>query len=278
MDVSSPYFSYGDCARYPWNASSSDSEFYSQSSPDAPSPACSADLSLPPSPQAWGPGPGARSTPQGAPRPSVSPSSGEEGAPAGRGKRRGRRAKNPSKQRQSASEKEKLRMRDLTKALHHLRTFLPPSVAPAGQTLTKIETLRLAIRYIAHLSDQLGLGEQAPSRRGDPSACGGRTEDPAGFCQRGSAPGFWGHPEQGQGRGQGAGGYQRTPMPACPAQNPGAQRSRFAAALEVSLQDELLNSSLDSLLQSPSCTETAPSYQMYSRDLSSQIIPQEFWV
>uniref|UniRef100_A0A3Q2XKY8 Mesoderm posterior ba n=1 Tax=Hippocampus comes TaxID=109280 RepID=A0A3Q2XKY8_HIPCM len=61
-----------------------------------------------------------------------------------------------SKQRESASEKEKLRMRDLTKALHHLRSYLPPSVAPTGQTLTKIETLRLAIRYISFLSAQLG--------------------------------------------------------------------------------------------------------------------------
>lgn len=67
------------------------------------------------------------------------------------------RCKNPSKQRRNASEKEKLRMRDLTKALHNLRTFLPPFVAPAGQTLTKIETLRLAIRYISYLSSQLDL-------------------------------------------------------------------------------------------------------------------------
>uniref|UniRef100_A0A3B5K1I0 Mesoderm posterior aa n=1 Tax=Takifugu rubripes TaxID=31033 RepID=A0A3B5K1I0_TAKRU len=67
----------------------------------------------------------------------------------------------PGKKRQTASEREKLRMRDLTKALHHLRTYLPPSVAPAGQTLTKIETLRLTIRYIAYLSSQLGLTEEA---------------------------------------------------------------------------------------------------------------------
>ncbi|KAG9266983.1 mesoderm posterior protein 1-like [Astyanax mexicanus] len=65
------------------------------------------------------------------------------------------RSKCPGVKRQSASEREKLRMRDLTKALHHLRGFLPPSVAPAGQTLTKIETLRLTIRYISHLSAQL---------------------------------------------------------------------------------------------------------------------------
>uniref|UniRef100_A0A4W4GDP2 Mesoderm posterior aa n=1 Tax=Electrophorus electricus TaxID=8005 RepID=A0A4W4GDP2_ELEEL len=67
----------------------------------------------------------------------------------------------PGVKRQSASEREKLRMRDLTKALHHLRTYLPPSVAPVGQTLTKIETLRLTIRYISHLSAQLE--QQLPS-------------------------------------------------------------------------------------------------------------------
>ncbi|XP_062062656.1 mesoderm posterior protein 2 [Lepus europaeus] len=71
-------------------------------------------------------------------------------------------------QRQSASEREKLRMRTLARALHELRRFLPPSVAPAGQSLTKIETLRLAIRYIGHLSAVLGLSEDSlrrPRRR-----------------------------------------------------------------------------------------------------------------
>ncbi|KAF4085669.1 hypothetical protein AMELA_G00097500 [Ameiurus melas] len=82
-----------------------------------------------------------------------SPESSSEGRP----KPKRTRCKNPSKQRRNASEKEKLRMRDLTKALHYLRTFLPPFVAPAGQTLTKIETLRLAIRYISYLSSQLDL-------------------------------------------------------------------------------------------------------------------------
>nr|XP_027776635.1 mesoderm posterior protein 2 [Marmota flaviventris] len=62
-------------------------------------------------------------------------------------------------QRRSASEREKLRMRTLARALHELRRFLPPSLAPAGQSLTKIETLRLAIRYIGHLSAMLGLNE-----------------------------------------------------------------------------------------------------------------------
>lgn len=75
------------------------------------------------------------------------------------------RSKYPGKKRQTASEREKLRMRDLTKALHHLRTHLPPSVAPPGQTLTKIETLRLTIRYVAHLWAQLGLTEEVLEQR-----------------------------------------------------------------------------------------------------------------
>lgn len=71
------------------------------------------------------------------------------------------RSRYPGKKRQTASEREKLRMRDLTKAMHHLRSYLPPSVVPAGQTLTKIETLRLTIRYISYLSAQLGISEEA---------------------------------------------------------------------------------------------------------------------
>ncbi|XP_075570232.1 uncharacterized protein LOC142593919 [Pelecanus crispus] len=67
--------------------------------------------------------------------------------------------------RQSASEREKLRMRRLAQALLRLRHYLPPTLAPAGQSLTKIETLRLAIRYIAHLSALLGLSEEALARR-----------------------------------------------------------------------------------------------------------------
>ncbi|XP_026100629.1 mesoderm posterior protein 1-like [Carassius auratus] len=80
-------------------------------------------------------------------------------------KRTGRpRSKFPGVKRQTASEREKLRMRDLTKALHHLRTYLPPSVAPVGKTLTKIETLRLTIQYISCLSAQLELSEDEEHR------------------------------------------------------------------------------------------------------------------
>ncbi|XP_051506577.1 mesoderm posterior aa [Myxocyprinus asiaticus] len=84
-------------------------------------------------------------------------------------KRTGRpRSKFPGVKRETASEREKLRMRDLTKALHHLRTYLPPSVAPAGKTLTKIETLRLTIQYISCLSAQLELS-QDEANHGIPS-------------------------------------------------------------------------------------------------------------
>lgn len=88
------------------------------------------------------------------------------------------RSRYPGKKRQTASEREKLRMRDLTKALHHLRTFLPPSVAPATQTLTKIETLRLTIRYVAYLSAQLGLSQEVLEQRRS-SGAPGRPQGPS---------------------------------------------------------------------------------------------------
>ncbi|XP_074140959.1 mesoderm posterior protein 2-like [Sminthopsis crassicaudata] len=89
-----------------------------------------------------------------------------------------------SGQRQSASEREKLRMRNLSRALHELRRYLPPSVAPVGQSLTKIETLRLAIRYIGHLSALLGLSEESLRRRrreGTMQSCP-LCPDRLGFC------------------------------------------------------------------------------------------------
>ncbi|KAI4903574.1 hypothetical protein NFI96_032914 [Prochilodus magdalenae] len=94
----------------------------------------------------------------------------EEHKKAKPARRTGRpRSKCPGIKRQGASEREKLRMRDLTKALHHLRSYLPPSVAPAGQTLTKIETLRLTIRYISHLSAQLELSQDGVAQMEAPS-------------------------------------------------------------------------------------------------------------
>ncbi|XP_035252346.1 mesoderm posterior protein 1-like [Anguilla anguilla] len=115
------------------------------------SPACSVDSGyLSPPPLQWG---AADRSPLPGPVPMATVPAAAHPSPARPGRRS--RSKHPGRKRQSASEREKLRMRDLAKALHHLRTFLPPSVAPAGQTLTKIDTLRLASRYIAHLSAQL---------------------------------------------------------------------------------------------------------------------------
>ncbi|NXK40802.1 MESP1 protein, partial [Piprites chloris] len=95
--------------------------------------------------------------------PAASPDSCGLASPAAaRGHCRGHAAPRP---RGSASEREKLRMRRLAQALLRLRHYLPPALAPAGQTLTKIETLRLATRYIAHLSALLGLGRGAPAPR-----------------------------------------------------------------------------------------------------------------
>ncbi|XP_055969892.1 mesoderm posterior protein 1 [Sorex fumeus] len=99
----------------------------------------------PPSPSAPGPLPGAARR---------APTAPGRARPAPRGG-----------QRRSASEREKLRMRTLARALLRLRRFLPPSVAPAGRSLTKIETLRLAIRYIGHLSALLGLGDARLQQR-----------------------------------------------------------------------------------------------------------------
>lgn len=124
--------------------------------PPPPSDGCSPASS----PNSWG------SAPAGSPVPSPR-RPGSRADPLGpTPRRRGvRSSRLGSGQRQSASEREKLRMRTLARALHELRRFLPPSVAPAGQSLTKIETLRLAIRYIGHLSAVLGLSEESLRRR-----------------------------------------------------------------------------------------------------------------
>ncbi|KTF80416.1 hypothetical protein cypCar_00027215 [Cyprinus carpio] len=92
------------------------------------------------------------------------------------GKRRSR-SKYPGTKRQTASEREKLRMRDLTKALHHLQTYLPPSVAPPGQTLTKIETLRLTISYISYLSALLEQSEETSNHETTPRCNSQDTSD-----------------------------------------------------------------------------------------------------
>lgn len=183
MDTSSvPFLDY--TLQYQW---CSDSELSCISSPETLSPVHSMDSSLSPSylqPPQSTPKAAKAGYPQSL---EFSPSSMSSG-----GRKMGRATRFRSKQRESASEKEKLRMRDLTKALHHLRSYLPPSVAPVGQTLTKIETLRLTIRYISYLSAQLGLSEEALFQRreqGDASASGPSSPDIIGYFQRASAGG-----------------------------------------------------------------------------------------
>ncbi|KAM6202043.1 mesoderm posterior protein 1 [Rhynchocyon petersi] len=131
-------------------------------SPALPPPRPDGDCGCSPDspPDVWRSAPASSPLPSPA-RPRARPA--PRAPPAGR--RGARCSRLGSGQRQSASEREKLRMRTLARALNELRRFLPPSVAPAGQSLTKIETLRLAIRYIGHLSAVLGLSEESLQRR-----------------------------------------------------------------------------------------------------------------
>lgn len=174
MDISPvPLLNYG--LQYQWCY---DSDLSSISSSETLSPVTSMDSSLSPSYQ---------QLPQSTPKATKTGySQSLKSSLSGRGRKRGRAPRMRSKQRESASEKEKLRMRDLTKAMHHLRSYLPPSVAPAGQTLTKIETLRLTIRYISYLSAQLGLSEDVLFQRreqGDTSASGTSSPDILSYFQ-----------------------------------------------------------------------------------------------
>uniref|UniRef100_A0A2K5QGD7 Mesoderm posterior bHLH transcription factor 1 n=1 Tax=Cebus imitator TaxID=2715852 RepID=A0A2K5QGD7_CEBIM len=180
--------------------------------PARPPPSSERDCSAPSSPDSWG-----------SPVPSLARPGARPDPGAGTvGKRRARSSRQGSGQRQSASEREKLRMRTLARALHELRRFLPRSLAPAGQSLTKIETLRLAIRYIGHLSAVLGLSEESLQRRrrqhgdaGSPRGCP--------LCLDGGPPGPRPGPGPGPGQGRGLGlgfavcaGASWGSPPACP--------------------------------------------------------------
>ncbi len=243
MDVSSPFFSY--FTQNSWSCPSSDSEIYNISSPEAVSPTSYMDFS--PSAQLQN----SSSPPLGGAKVPTSGSLHQDGSRSRVGTRR-TRCKNPSKQRQSASEKEKLRMRDLTKALHHLRTYLPPTVAPVGQTLTKIETLRHTIRYISYLSAQLGLSEESLCQMG----ASRYQESPEN--QGYSTAEYWGlstsHQELSQSTVRPSEHVLRKTE---------VDSHQVCMNMEIPAYDDSFNSSSESLLDCPLYADTATTYQVW---------------
>ncbi|XP_073692807.1 mesoderm posterior ba [Garra rufa] len=236
-----------------WSCSSSESEFYSVSSPDTVSPDPSMDQGFSPSHQAQ-------------------PACSKSVKPAGAVKRKRRlRLKNPSEQRQNASEKEKLRMRDLTKALHHLRTYLPPSVAPVGQTLTKIETLRLTIRYISFLSAQLGLSEEELNHRKNSMNSGACSHSPeiVGYFQCRSMAGDWVEHGQYDGRYEGCSGHTQQ----CDEIN----MDQFGGSSQQHSTEQNFSANIDGFLQSQQCAQTTQAYQVYGRNFGYHLVPQAYW-
>lgn len=68
-----------------------------------------------------------------------------------------------SKQRQTANARERSRMRSISAAMLELRYHLPSSFAPKEKKLSKIQTLRFAIRYIGDLFEVLQKGQESDS-------------------------------------------------------------------------------------------------------------------
>lgn len=169
-----------------------------------------------------------------------------------RGRRAGTAARIRSKQRESASEKEKLRMRDLTKALHHLRSYLPPSVVPAGQSLTKIETLRLTIRYISHLSAQLGLNEEVLFQQREQrhtSAADSSSPDILSYFQHSAGIGRevpLQNPNQGR--------DQTLYTSQCPSQNPGFHTGTYSFGVDQYTMAPPGDMSVDAMVHMPPAT------------------------
>ncbi|XP_061820577.1 uncharacterized protein [Nerophis lumbriciformis] len=250
MDAS-PVLDYG--LQYQWF---SDSDFSGVSSTDTLSPVNSMDFSFSPSYQQ---------------PPRCDPEATETGytqtmkpsSRSGSGRKTGRAARTRSKQRESASEKEKLRMRDLTKALHHLRSYLPPSVAPTGQTLTKIKTLRLAIRYISFLSAQLGLSEEVLFQRreqGDTSTSEASSPDILAYFQHG-ARAVQSSPLQSQNLNQN--------------QNQGLYSPESQAGV---LHSGNCSFGLNSAPQrEPMLPPGSSSSQMYTNDYCIPLVPRQYW-
>ncbi|KAM9408323.1 uncharacterized protein KZ484_026451 [Pholidichthys leucotaenia] len=264
MDTSSaPRLNYDH--QYQW---CSDSDLSSISSPETLSPIHSMDSSISPSSYQQP----SQSTQKAAEaRISQNLRSSPRSVP-GRGRKTGRANRIRSKQRESASEKEKLRMRDLTKALHHLRSYLPPSVAPAGQTLTKIETLRLTIRYISYLSAQLGLSEEVLFRQrreqGDTTAGDGYFQNPSTGGQESQVQ------DQSQNLSQGS-----LDPTQCYTQNTVLYSGNCSFGVDQcstqygdATQGEM---SMGTILQSSSVPP--PSCQMCGKDFCTPLVPREYW-
>lgn len=82
-----------------------------------------------------------------------------------RRRRRKPRLTGLSKQRQTANARERSRMRSISAAMLQLRCHLPSSVAPKEKKLSKIQTLRFAIRYIGDLWEVLQRGEESDTEK-----------------------------------------------------------------------------------------------------------------
>ncbi|CAM2100541.1 unnamed protein product [Caretta caretta] len=95
----------------------------------------------------------------------------------GKRKRKSPRLSGLSKQRQAANARERDRTHSVNSAFSALRTLIPTE--PADRKLSKIETLRLAASYIAHLANvlllQQGEGAEQPCLQYQPRLQGGST-------------------------------------------------------------------------------------------------------
>lgn len=85
----------------------------------------------------------------------------ENGSLKGKKKRRKPRLTGLSKQRQAANARERNRTHSVNAAFNALRLLIPTE--PSDRKLSKIETLRLASSYIAHLGTILISGTQCPN-------------------------------------------------------------------------------------------------------------------
>lgn len=126
-------------------------------------------------------GGGAASDPESGGGGSSSESSSDKSLPPaggpGKRKRKSPRLSGLSKQRQAANARERDRTHSVNSAFSALRTLIPTE--PADRKLSKIETLRLAASYIAHLANvlllQQGEGAEQPCLQYQPRLQGGST-------------------------------------------------------------------------------------------------------